>query len=180
MLTVLSEIHLQTLISQVDLVRRCFRIVVGRGSSEVALAIVINPKVFSDQGPHSDIKLPLFIKEWPLNVFLNNAQRIFLAKNKVRDLLCRLENLDSSPLVQAGRLTDPHILFAMFDGHSFETTTTSRYLSEPLQELVYFSFICCLLHNISGWRCVERSVVFPDSWLVLCVVVVQRPYEVCF
>ena len=180
MLAVLSKVHLQTLVGQVDLVRSYFCIVVGRGSPEVALAIVVNPEVFSDQGPHSDIELPLFIQERPLNVLLDNAQRIFLAKNKVRDLLCRLENLDSSPLVQLGRLADPHILFAMFDRHSFEPTSSSRYLPEPLQELVYFSFIRCLLHNIGGWRGVKGSVVFPDRWLVLCVVVVQRPYEVGF
>ena len=64
--------------------------------------------------PHPNVELPLFEKQWPLDVLLDNPLRIGrLLVEELKDVPNFVEKLNSFALIESSRFKNPLIVSAM-------------------------------------------------------------------
>jgi hypothetical protein len=108
--------HLQTIVGQMDEIVVAFEGVLVGGCSYISLFVQQDLKLIRHQHPHPNIKLPPFIQQRPLNVFLHNPRLIRLPfVDKRVNFLERVENLDPAALIQARWLHESKFALAVLE-----------------------------------------------------------------
>ena len=83
-LLVFFRIHLVAIISQVDVLILIVKSIFVTASPQVALFISIKIKVIINESQDSDVEFSALVKEWALDVFLNNEGLPFQFAGKIR------------------------------------------------------------------------------------------------
>ena len=117
--TVVGQMHQQVVVVHVILSTRC---------PEVPLVKEVNvevPRVLVDvdEHPNPDVKFPILVQQWLLNVLLDNPLRIlWLLVDESNDIPYFGEKLDATALVERCWLQDPLVILTVLLGHILTKT----------------------------------------------------------
>ena len=93
------------------------QVVVVRASPQVAMSVHEHFVLAIDESPHTDVKLPPLKEKRPLDVFLHHtAGELRTTVNELGHFIQLREDLYSSSLVCIGRLYQPDVVHAVFNG----------------------------------------------------------------
>jgi hypothetical protein len=172
---VVLVLNLEALVGQVHVVVLVTEVVLAGSCADVSVPVHVDAEVASYERPDSDVELTRVVKKRLFNVLLHDPEWCLLRslKDEVIDVFVVTEYLDASSLVQRGRLHEPHVLFAVFDGQALVFKMASVDVSVPVHKLLDASVVRVACYDERGRRRVKHRVVCILSLLVLAVVVVE-------
>lgn len=107
---ILRAILLQTLISEMHLLIFVLNVVLLATCAQVAFLVVVNMKFLSQETPHTNVKLTVFVEKRFLYVFLDHPITFFERKDVIGNLFSVLEDLNATTLVKSRWFNHPHVL----------------------------------------------------------------------
>lgn len=129
---------LKALVGQMDLVVLGRGRVVVRRCPKIAVLVDINFEGVGHQGPNSNVKLSLLVKQGLLNVLLDNPILVYqrLGIQKGLDVPHLSHYFDASSLVGRLWLDQPNVLLAVFEWYPLTTREAFANFLKSLDELI--------------------------------------------